>query len=216
MRWMPFLMSSPTGVAPPAGMGAGAAATVPLAAAGGLNICVWQSWLPVAIHTRSHPMNLTVLPPTSPPRRRRKLFPFSAVVSRAAKDQSGSAEAAMMSTCTPSQSGALKGSDMSSGGASTALAESAVGTRFSGPVTESNGLRERIGSAFVACGLTERGAGGTRAMSPGAESCFSSAPRPAPTTCMIPCASKNAARATSARITAQKWRFSSLSMAIDG
>src|SRR6185312_3335962 len=42
-----------------------------------------------------------------------------------------------------------------------------------------------------------------------AESWLSSAPRFAPTTCMIPWASRAAAIATSARITAQKWRLSS-------
>ena len=56
--------------------------------------------------------------------------------------------------------------------------------------------------------------GGTRALSGAAASCFSSAPRLAPTKCMMPCASRNAATATRTRITAQKWRLSSLSMAI--
>ena len=34
---------------------------------------------------------------------------------------------------------------------------------LSGPVTESNGLRERIGSALVACGVADPGAAGSRA-----------------------------------------------------
>ena len=97
------------GAAPPAtGAGAGGAGgALATGGAGGLNICAWQSWLPLVIQTRSQPMNFTVLPPTSPPRRRRKLFPFCLGVSRAAKDQSGSGDAAMMRMCTPSQIGAL-------------------------------------------------------------------------------------------------------------
>ena len=107
-RWMPFLMSSDTPDAPPAGMGAGAAATDALGGAGGLNMAVWQSWLPLTSQTRSQPIFQTVLPPISPPARRRKLLPLSlsAVVSSAAKDQSRSGEAAMMRTRRPSQSGA--------------------------------------------------------------------------------------------------------------
>src|SRR5580704_15385395 len=92
--WIPFLMSSGTEEGPPlaGGGGGGTAATVALAVAGGLNIWVWQSWLPLVIHTRSQPINFTVLPPTSPPRRRRRLLPLSAGVSRAAQDQSGSGD----------------------------------------------------------------------------------------------------------------------------
>src|SRR5579859_6618835 len=215
-RWMPFLMSSPTPGAPPAGIGAGVGAggaAAALASAGGLNIIVWQSWLPLVSHTRSQPMNFTVLPPISPPRRRSWLLPFSCCVSSAANDHSGSADAAMMSTFTSGQSGACQGSERSGGGTSADM--SGMGTALSGPVTESNGLRARMASAVVACGLAEAGAGGRRAVSGGVESCFSSAPRLAPTTCMIPCASRNAAMATSARITAQKWRLRTLSMAMD-
>ena len=103
-------MSSETELpAPPLpadGIGAGGAATEALGAAGGLNICVWQSWLPAAIQTRSQPMNFTVFPSRSPPRRRSTLLPLSLVDSIAANDQSGSADAAMTRTRTPSQSGA--------------------------------------------------------------------------------------------------------------
>ena len=103
-------------------------------------------------------MNFTVLPPTSPPRRRRTLLRLSCRVSSAANDQSGSADAAMTSTFTPSQSGALHGSlDVERrGGASASRRRPA--TALSGPVTESNGLRERIASALVACGLADAGA----------------------------------------------------------
>jgi hypothetical protein len=65
----------------------------------------------------------------------------------AAIDQVGSGDSVMMLTRTPSHAGACSGLDRSGpvcgrSGASIALA-------FSGPVTESNGLRDRIGSASL-------------------------------------------------------------------
>src|ERR1700678_3860113 len=156
---IPFLMSSATA------FGDGAAAEADGAAdggggAGGLNIWAWHSWLPLVSHTRSQPTNRTVLPPMSPPRRRRKLLPFSAVVLIAANDHSGSADAVMMSTWIPSHAGAPKGSLRSGamGGAvvsTTCWLGAGSGTALSGPVTESNGLRSRIGPALVACATAE-------------------------------------------------------------
>jgi hypothetical protein len=55
----------------------------------------------------------------------------------------------MTSTFTPSQIGAFIGSLRSIGGASAAT--SSCGRALSGPVCESNGLRDRMGSALVAC-----------------------------------------------------------------
>src|SRR5579872_2781199 len=217
--WMPFLMLWSTCPAPPAdwagsGAGARAAAGGAAASAGGLNICDWQSWLPVVIHTRSHPMNLTVLPDTSPPRRRRTLLPFSCVVSSAANDHSGSAEAAMMRTLTPSQTGAPYGSDKSGGGGAVSEATSAGGASLSGPVTESKALRERMGCASVACAWADALLASPRATGEGVASCFASGPTPAATTWTIPWASRNAAAPTRSKITAQKWRLSSLSKAM--
>src|SRR5205807_555040 len=118
--------------------------------AGGANIFAWQSWLPPVSHTRSQPMNFTVLAPTSPPRRR-SIDLVSLPLVNAANDQSGSDDAAMISTFTPSHAGALSGSVMS--GPVSLAAVSSVRSRglaLSGPVCESNGLRAKIGSALVA------------------------------------------------------------------
>jgi len=77
---------------------------------------------------------------------------------------------------------------------------------LSGPVTESNGLRERIASPLVACGSpTQRSA--RRVPSAAHRKLLAIGSQLRSTTCMMPCASKNAARALSARITAQKWRL---------
>ncbi len=72
-----------------------------------------------------------------------------------------------------------------------------------------------MASADVTCEDADAGAGGTRDKSGGAASNLSSTTRIPPTTFIIPCASKNAAIATSARMTAQKWRRRSLSIAME-
>ena len=142
-------------------------------------------------------------------------MPFSCELSRAANDQSGSDDAAMTRTRTPSQSGAPYGSLMSGGAAPASTTSSTGGgSALSGPVTESKGLRERMESALVAWGLAEAGAGGRRAASGGAARSLSSGPSMAPTTCMIPCASRNADSESRTNTTAQKWRLSSLSIAM--
>ncbi len=179
-------------------MAAEAARRSPGGGAGGLNICAWQSWLPLAIQTRSQPMNFTVLLPTSPPRRRSKLLPLSSGVSSAANDQSGSGGRGDDEDLHPvARRRAVRVAEVGPLVGHCRDLREAGGGALSGPVTESNGLRDRIGSALVACGVADAGAAGRRAMSGGAASCFSSAPRLAPTMCMIPCASKNAAIATS-------------------
>src|SRR5437870_8323782 len=99
-------------------------------------------------------MNVTFLPFTSPLRRRRTLPgvlepPFSPGLlscENAANDQSGSDDAAITRTFTPSHGGAFVGSDRS--GSAPAAGSSTI-FLLSGPVTESNGLRSRIGWAFV-------------------------------------------------------------------
>ena len=60
------------------------------------------------------------------------------------------------------------------------------------------------GWALVACGLEELGGAGSRPESGVAARSFSVTARLTPTTCVMPCAPRNAAMATSARITAQK------------
>ena len=149
-------------------------------------------------------MNFTVLPLKSPPLRRRTLLPSAP--ERAAKDHSGLVDAAMISTFTPSQVGAFMGSRKSIA-AAAAAPSSTRATRLSGPVTESNGLRERIGSAFVLCPPAPVADGAVRACSGGSESCLSSAARLEPTSWVRPRAFKNAAVATSTSSTAQKLRL---------
>ena len=60
----------------------------------------------------------------------------------------------------PSHSGRVV-TVLRSGGGALSTASCALATALSGPVTESNGLRERMASALVACGLAA-GAAGTR------------------------------------------------------
>ena len=69
--------------------------------------------------------------------------------------------------------------------------------RLSGPVTESNGLRDEDRLRARRVGRGRRRRRGRRIASGGTVERFSSAPRLAPTMCMIPCASRNAASATS-------------------
>src|ERR1019366_2585978 len=139
---------------PAAGGGAAAAAAAGLSfttTGSGLNILDWQRPpLPLS-HTVSQLMNSTVLPlPASPPRRRRMLLPSDPA--SAAKDQSGSGDAAMMSTFTPSHAGALRGSVLSTATAASMPlvppSDSSTGGLLRGPVTESNGFRSRMPSAL--------------------------------------------------------------------
>jgi len=131
-------------------------------------------------------------------------LPCSAWVSKAAKDQSGSAEAAITRMVTPSQSGAFMGLLRSSGAALATSSVTGMGTALSGPVTESNGFRAKMGSALVACGLAELRGDGARAARGAIASSFSVTAKLPPTICVIPCAPRNAAMATSTRMTAQK------------
>ena len=150
-------------------------------------------------------MNWTVLPAdvAAAAPQHGLLVGSAAVDVNAANDHSGSVDAAMTRTFTPSQSGAFFGSLSVDGGRRPAGGASGrAAAALSGPVTESNGLRARMASALVdveprAAG---RGVGGRRAGGEAGASCFSSSAEAAPTSCVIACALRNAATATSARM----------------
>ncbi len=85
------------------------------------------------------------------------------------------------------------------------------GVQRTGDRIERVAREDRLGARGVRASPRPAPAGGgpSAAARP---ACVSSAPRLAPTMCMIPCASRNAAIATSTTITAQKWRLRSWSM----
>ena len=113
----------------------------------------------------------------------------------------------MMSTFTPSQTGAFIGSLRSTGGA---MGFSSVERpRSSGPVTESNGLRERMGSALVALTVPPLDAGMAFVAIGVTASCFSSALSVAPNRFPTPRAPKKEATDVRASVGTQKCRLRS-------
>src|ERR1051326_1784951 len=73
---------------------------------------------------------------------------------RRAMDQVGSVDSVMACAWMPPQSGAVSGLDRSSCGVAAVVPSDVSATLFNGPVTESNGLRERIGSADFVTGAS--------------------------------------------------------------
>ena len=150
-----------------------------------------------------------------PPRRRSTLLPFVRRVSSAANDQSGigrrrddeDLHAVAVGSAVADRSMSSGGRDRGLGGSAAARVERA-GHRVE------RVARRGSASALVACGRGRRQAppaGATRAAAP--TSCLSSAPRLAPTSCMIALrVEERRDRDEQRGSTAQKWRLRSWSM----
>ena len=148
---------------------------------------------------RSEPACRSISPP-----RRRMHGSCSPPPLSAANDHSGSADAAMMRTFTPSHFGAFHGSLVSTGPSTAPRLVDGRRLERAGDVIERVAIEDRLG-VRVARRRVARRRRDLRAPAGGGASAFSSGARPMPTSCVTACALSSAAIAISGRITSQKF-----------